>query len=156
MKSKKYESIYMKLACEYANHSHCIKRHVGAVLTKDTRVIATGYNGPPENYANCDIEWPDKGCQRDANGGCSHAIHAEQNAIMHALRNGADTTCAELFVTLSPCLPCAKLIHSSGITRVVYLKSYAEYKGLEVDEGVKFLKDFGIQVEKFDGQIMVV
>jgi dCMP deaminase len=66
-----FDDIFMELAVNLAKRSHCIKRHVGAVLTKDTRIISIGYNGPPSGTHNCDEEWPNEGCPRDSKGGCS-------------------------------------------------------------------------------------
>lgn len=143
----------MELAVNLAKRSHCIKRHVGAVLTKDTRIISIGYNGPPSGTHNCDDEWPDVGCPRDSKGGCSLAIHAEQNAILYAVKNKTSVEGATLYVTLSPCLACSRIIYSMGIERVIYLKSYAEYKGIPQDEGVEFLKKFGVQVDKYEGTL---
>lgn len=148
-----FDDIYMELAVNLARRSHCIKRHVGAVLTKDTRIISIGYNGPPPGTHNCDEEWPDVGCPRDSKGGCSLAIHAEQNAILYAVKNQTSVEGATLYITLSPCLACARIIFTMGITRVVYLKSYAEYKGISSDEGIDFLLKFGIRTEKYAGQL---
>lgn len=136
-----------------AKRSHCIKRHVGAVLTKDTRIISIGYNGPPAGTHNCDDEFPDNGCARDSKGSCSLAIHAEQNAIMYAVKNNSSVEGSTLYVTLSPCLACSRIIYSMGIEKVVYLKSYAEYKGIPVDEGIEFLKKFGIKTEHFTREL---
>ncbi|KAA8483559.1 dCMP deaminase [Arcticibacter tournemirensis] len=143
-----FESIFMNLASDLALRSHCVKAQVGAVLTKDTRIISIGYNGPPAGTHNCDEEWPETGCPRDARGSCSLALHAEENAILYAAKNGADLQGSTLYVTLSPCLPCARLIFSSGITNVIYKSSYAEYKGLASDEGVDFLRRFGVECSK--------
>lgn len=140
-----FESIFMNLATDLAKRSHCVKAQVGAVLTKDTRIISIGYNGPPAGTHNCDEEFPETGCARDAKGSCSLALHAEENAIIYASKNGADLQDSTLYVTLSPCLPCARLIFSSGIKKVIFLSSYAKYKGLENDEGVDFLNRFGVQ-----------
>lgn len=148
-----FDDIYMELAVNLAKRSHCIKRHVGAVLTKDTRIISIGYNGPPAGTHNCDEEFPTDGCPRDSKGGCSLAIHAEQNAILYAIKNKTEITGATLYVTLSPCLSCARIIYSAGITHVKYLKSYAEHKGIKNDEGVDFLRKFGVSVERYEGQI---
>jgi dCMP deaminase len=153
MTRPKFDDIFMELAVNLAKRSHCIKRHVGAVLTKDTRIISIGYNGPPSGTHNCDIEWPDDGCPRDSKGGCSLAIHAEQNAILYAVKNKTSVEDATLYVTLSPCLACSRIIYTMGINRVIYLKSYAEYKGLENDEGVDFLRKFGVQVDKYEGTL---
>lgn len=143
----------MELAVNLAKRSHCIKRHVGAVLTKETRIISIGYNGPPSGTHNCDLEWPEGGCPRDSKGGCSLAIHAEQNAILYAVKNKTSVEGATLYVTLSPCLSCARIIFSMGIIKVIYLNSYAEHKGIKNDEGVDFLRKFGVDCEKYSGTL---
>ncbi|MEJ6979168.1 dCMP deaminase family protein [Pedobacter sp. P351] len=143
-----FDSIFMNLASDLAKRSHCVKAQVGAVLTKETRIISIGYNGPPAGTHNCDEEWPDTGCPRDARGSCSLALHAEENAILYAVKNGADLEGSTLYITLSPCLPCARIIFSSGIKKVFYKDSYAEYKGLSFDEGVDFLNRFGVEATK--------
>lgn len=148
-----FDDIFMELAVNLAKRSHCIKRHVGAVLTKDTRIISIGYNGPPQGTHNCDDEFPEVGCPRDSKGGCSLAIHAEQNAILYAIKNKATVEGSTLYVTLSPCLACARIIYSAGIVKVIYLNSYAEHKGISNDEGVDFLRKFGVTVEKYAGEI---
>jgi dCMP deaminase len=146
-----FDHIFMNLATDLAKRSHCVKAHVGAVLTRDTRIISIGYNGPPAGTHNCDEEWPENGCPRDSKGSCSLALHAEENAILYAVKNGAKLEGATLYTTLSPCLPCARLIFSAGIKQVYFDKSYAEYKGLSSDEGVDFLNHFGVKAEKFIG-----
>jgi dCMP deaminase len=151
-----FDDIYMELAVNLARRSHCIKRHVGAVLTKDTRIISIGYNGPPSGTHNCDVEWPGVGCPRDSKGGCSLAIHAEQNAILYAVKNQTSVEGATLYITLSPCLACARIIFSMKITRVIYLNSYAEHKGIALDEGVEFLRKFGVRVDRYAGQLINV
>ena len=144
-----FTDIYMNLASDLAARSHCVRAQVGAVLTKDTRIISIGYNGPPAGTHNCDEEWPDTGCERDSRGSCSLALHAEENAILYATRNGSNTVGSTLYCTLSPCIACARLILSSGIKLVIYKDSYAAYKGLPNDEGVDFLKRFGVEVNKY-------
>jgi dCMP deaminase len=151
MERPEFDDIFMELAVNLAKRSHCIKRHVGAVLTKDTRIISIGYNGPPAGTHNCDEEWPETGCALDSKGSCSLAIHAEQNAILYAVKNKASVEGSTLYVTLAPCLACARIIFSMGIEKVVYLNSYAAYKGLPVDEGVEFLRRFGVEVVKYEG-----
>lgn len=148
-----FDDIFMELAVNLASRSHCVKRHVGAVLTKETRIISIGYNGPPAGTHNCDEEWPSAGCPRDSKGGCSLAIHAEQNAILYAVKNKTSVEGATLYLTLSPCLSCARIIFTMGISRVIYLNSYAEHKGIPLDEGVEFLKKFGVTVEKYSGTL---
>lgn len=153
MKRPEFDDIFMQLAVNLASRSHCIKRHVGAVLTKETRIISIGYNGPPAGTHNCDEEWPKTGCPRDSKGGCSLAIHAEQNAILYAVKNQSSVEGSTLYVTLSPCLACARIIFTSGIKKVIFLKSYAEHKGIPNDEGVDFLRKFGVEAIQYEGEI---
>lgn len=144
-----FDDIYMDLAQTLARKSHCVKMQVGAVLTKDTRIISLGYNGPPAGTHNCDQEWPETGCPRDSKGGCSLAIHAEQNAILYAAKNNVSVEGTTLYVTLSPCLACAKVVFTSGIKKVIFLNSYAQYKGIASDEGVDFLRQFHVEVVQY-------
>ncbi len=144
-----FNDIYMELAEKLATRSHCVKAQVGAVLTKDTRIISLGYNGPPAGTHNCDTEWPEVGCARDSKGSCSLALHAEQNAILYAANNNMNMKGSTLYVTLSPCISCARVIYTVGIQKVYFRKSYAQYKGIPNDEGVDFLKRFGVEVIQF-------
>ena len=145
----KFDDIFMDLAVSLAKRSHCIKAQVGAVLTKDTRIISIGYNGPPAGTHNCDEEFPEHGCPRDSKGSCSLALHAEQNAILYATKNGATLEGTTLYVTLSPCIACARVIYTMKIQKVFYKDSYAQYKGLAIDEGVEFLRKFGVDVQHY-------
>ena len=124
-------------------------------MTKDTRIISIGYNGPPAGTHNCDVEFPGTGCARDSKGSCSLALHAEQNAILYAVKNNTSVEGSTLYVTLSPCLACARIIFSMGIAKVVYLYSYAEYKGIGSDEGVDFLVKFGVHVQRYGKSLEV-
>src|ERR1043166_4359534 len=121
----------MDLAKNLAERSHCVKIKVGAVLTKETRIVSLGYNGPPAGTHNCDEVWPGEGCPRDSKGSCSLALHAEQYAILYASKNNVSIEGSTLYVTLSPCIACARVIYTMGIKKVIYLNSYAEYKGLD-------------------------
>jgi dCMP deaminase len=156
MARPEFDDIFMELAVNLAKRSHCVKRHVGAVLTKDTRIISIGYNGPPEKTHNCDEEWPGEGCPRDSKNSCSLALHAEENAIIYAVKNGTDISGTTVYVTLSPCLSCARLMYASGVKKVIYLHSYAKYKGLSKDEGVEFLRKFGVSVEEYDETRLII
>lgn len=147
-----FDDIYMDLAQNLAHKSHCVKAQVGAVIAKDTRIVSLGYNGPPSGTHNCDKEWPGVGCDRSMKGGCSLALHAEENAILYAAKNKVDLSGSTLYCTLSPCLSCARMIYTTGIKTVWYLESYAEYKGFDLDEGVEFLNRFGVQVMKYEQQ----
>ena len=141
-----FDEIYMELAEKLALRSHCVKAQVGAVLTKETRIVSLGYNGPPAGTHNCDLEWPETGCPRDSKGSCSLALHAEQNAILYATKNNVSMQDATLYVTLSPCISCARVIFTTGIKKVYFKNSYASFKGLQNDEGVDFLRRFGVEV----------
>ncbi|MCW3084837.1 MAG: CMP/dCMP deaminase zinc-binding protein [Bacteroidetes bacterium] len=149
MTKPSFDDIYMDLAENLAKRSHCVRAQVGAVLTKDTRIVSLGYNGPPAGTHNCDIEWPGEGCPRDSKGSCSLALHAEQNAILYASKNNVTIEGATLYVTLSPCISCARVIYTTGIKKVYFLHSYADYKGLPTDEGVEFLRKFGVDVQRY-------
>lgn len=149
-----FDEIYMELAQNLANKSHCVKIKVGSVLAKDTRIVSLGYNGPPAGTHNCDQEWPEHGCPRDSKGSCSLALHAEQNAILYASKLGVSIEGCTLYVTLSPCLPCARVIYTMGIKKVIYLNSYAEYKGIGTDEGVDFLQRFGVEAVKYQAVLI--
>lgn len=145
-----FNEIYMTLAMSLAGRSHCIKKQVGCVITKNTRIIAASYNGPPKGTYNCDEKWTQEGCPRSLRGGCSLSLHAEQNAILYALKNKVDLTGATLYITLSPCLPCARIIFSVGITTVFYKDLYAAFKGVSMEEGLVFLKTFGIKTMQYN------
>jgi dCMP deaminase len=77
-------------------------------------------------------------------------LHAEQNAILYAAKNNVPIEGCTLYVTLSPCIACARIIYTTGIKRVVYRESYAAYKGIASDEGVDFLRKFGVEVLHYD------
>lgn len=149
-----FDDIFMNLAINLASRSHCIKAQVGAVLAKDTRIISIGYNGPPSGTHNCDQEFPEEGCPRDSKGSCSLALHAEQNAILFAVKNGSNIEGSTLYVTLAPCIACARVIYTMKITKVLFLNSYAAYKGIGVEEGVEFLRKFGVQVEQYTPKVI--
>lgn len=123
----KLDQVYLNIAKEVSSLSHCKRSKVGAVLVKDGNIIAFGYNGTPAGMNNC--------CERyDVT--VPEVIHAEMNAILKAARSGYAVGGAELYLTLSPCVDCAKLILQSGIKRVIYLQEYRK------TDGVEFLKKF--------------
>lgn len=133
-KQKKLDSVFMNITKEVATLSHCVRFKVGAVLVKDGNIISMGYNGTPAGMDNC--------CEKD-NVTVPHVIHGEVNAILKAAKTGTSVNGGTLYLTLSPCLDCSKLILQSGIKRVVYLTAYRNL------EGVDFLKQF-ISVEQYD------
>ena len=151
IKKPSFDEIFMDLAQNLALRSHCTRAQVGCVLTKDTRIISIGYNGPPSGTHNCDEDFKDEGgCPKDSKGSCSLALHAEQNAILYASKNGAGIECSTIYVTLSPCISCSRIIYSMKIKKVIFLNSYAAYKGLPTDEGVEFLRKFGVDVVQYN------
>jgi len=133
-KQKKLDKVFMNITKEVATLSHCVRFKVGAVLVKEGNIISMGYNGTPAGMDNC--------CERD-DVTLPHVIHGEVNAILKAAKTGTSVNGGTLYLTLSPCLDCSKLILQSGIKRVVYLTAYRNL------EGVDFLKQF-ITVEQYD------
>ena len=131
-KQTKYDQAYLRMASEWAKLSYCDRKKVGAIIVKDSMIISDGYNGTPSGYKNCcensdgDTEW--------------FVLHAEANAILKVAKSTQSAKDATLYVTLSPCKQCSKLIIQSGIVRVVYRNEYKDISG------VKFLRDYGIEV----------
>ena len=139
-----WESYFRDIVLCTSTRSSCHRLHVGCILVKDNRIISQGYNGFLSNHPHESVVINDHEIA---------TIHAEQNALIYAVKNHTSVEGATLYVTLSPCLSCARIILTMGIKRVVYLKSYAAYKKLEKDEGVDFLLEFGMEVEAFEGHI---
>jgi dCMP deaminase len=124
-----WDEYFLQLARQAATRSTCMRRQVGAVLVRDKRVLATGYNGAPRGVAHC----LEVGCLRDQLGIPSgerqelcRAIHAEQNAIIQAAVHGVGIEGATLYTTLHPCILCAKMIINAGITDIVYIEGYPD------------------------------
>ncbi len=131
-KQQKYDAAYLKIAKEWGKLSYCKRKQVGAIIVKNRMIISDGYNGTPSGFENC--------CE-DQNGQTRwDVLHAEANAILKVARSTQSCEEATLYITLSPCKDCSKLIHQSGIVRVVYLDAYHD------DAGVQFLKKAGIEV----------
>jgi dCMP deaminase len=130
-KQKKYDIAYLKMALEWAKLSYCKRRQVGALIVKDRMIISDGYNGTPTGFENI--------CEDDENYTKWYVLHAEANAIMKVAASTQSSLGATLYITLSPCKECSKLIFQSGIKRVVYNKAYKDLSGVE------FLKKAGIE-----------
>ena len=124
---------YMRMARIWAENSYCERRKVGALLVKNKMIISDGYNGTPSGFENK--------CEDDNNVSKPYVLHAEANAILKVARSTQSCEDATLYITLSPCKDCSKLIHQSGIKRVVY---HQEYKDTS---GVDFLRKAGVEVE---------
>lgn len=110
---------------------------MGAVLAMQGRIISTGYAGPPAGFDHCTPQCQELG----STGGCQRTLHAETNAIAYAARHGIKAQGSELFVTLSPCVNCAKLVINSGVTKVWYNESY------RIPDGIELLERAGIPCE---------
>jgi len=144
-KRPSWDTYFMDIACLVAKRSTCIRRAVGAIVVKDRRILATGYNGAPSNIRHCS----DVGClraQMEVPSGERHelcrGIHAEQNAIIQAAYHGVSIKGASLFCTNQPCSICAKMIINAGILRIVYLSGYADdlSRQMLAEAGVELLK----------------
>jgi len=118
----------MQIAHLVATRATCPRRLVGAVIVRDRRILATGYNGAPRGLSHCPAEgehheWP-LGCMRA--GHCIRSLHAEQNALLQAAMIGVPCEGATFYVTCQPCNACAKMIINAGITRVIYEGDYPD------------------------------
>ncbi|GET44765.1 deoxycytidylate deaminase [Capnocytophaga felis] len=132
IKQIRYDKAYMRMALEWAKLSHCKRKQVGAIIVKDRMIISDGYNGTPTGFDNC--------CE-DENGDTKwYVLHAEANAIMKVASSTQSSQGATLYITMSPCKECSKLIHQSGIKRVVYKDAYKD------DEGIAFLEKAGVEI----------
>ena len=118
------------MAQEWAKLSHCERKQVGALIVKDKMIISDGYNGTPSGFENV--------CEDDENYTKWYVLHAEANAILKVAASTQSCKGATLYITLSPCKECSKLIHQSGLIRVVYSKAYKDTSGLD------FLKRAGV------------
>lgn len=132
-KLNKYDRAYLRIAREWGQLSYCLRKKVGAIIVKDRMIISDGYNGTPSGFENS--------CEDANNLTLWYVLHAEANAILKVARSTQSCEGATLYITLSPCKDCSKLIHQSGIKRVVYQTEYKDNSGLE------FLRKAGVQVE---------
>ena len=120
------------MAREWGNLSYCERRKVGALIVKDRMIISDGYNGTPTGMENI--------CEDEEKYTKWYVLHAEANAIMKVASSTQSCSGATLYVTLSPCKDCSKLIYQAGIVRVVYIDQYKDTTGID------FLKDAGVEV----------
>ena len=115
-KQHKYDKAYLRIAREWSKLSHCKRKQVGALIVKDRMIISDGYNGTPTGFENC--------CEDEENVTKWYVLHAEANAILKVAASSQSCRGATLYITLSPCKECSKLIHQAGITRLVYHIDY--------------------------------
>jgi len=131
-KQLKYDKAYLRMAVEWSKLSHCKRKQVGAIIVKDRMIISDGYNGTPTGFENC--------CEDEDHYTKWYVLHAEANAILKVASSTQSCKGATLYVTLSPCRECSKLIHQAGIVRVVYNNAYKD------DSGLKFLEKAGVEL----------
>ena len=138
VKRLRYDEAYMRMAAEWAQLSHCVRKQVGALIVKDRMIIADGFNGTPTGFPNV--------CENEEGETNWYVLHAEANAITKLARSNNSAVGATLYITMSPCRECAKLIHQAGINRVVYRDEYKDPQGLE------FLKQAGVELVHLEQQ----
>lgn len=142
IKQLRYDKAYLRMATTWAELSHCTRKQVGALIVKDGMIISDGYNGTPSGFDNC--------CENEGGETYWYVLHAEANAILKVAKSTHNCEDATLYITLSPCKDCSKLIVQSGINRVVFIDAYKD------QSGVAFLRQAGINVEQienpFDGE----
>ena len=131
-KQRKYDIAYLRMALEWSKLSYCKRKQVGALIVKDKMIISDGYNGTPTGFENV--------CEDEEGYTKWYVLHAEANAILKVASTTQACQGATLYITMSPCKECIKLIHQAGITRVVYLDGYKD------DSGIKFLKKAGVSI----------
>jgi dCMP deaminase len=136
IKQLKYDKAYLKMAIEWGKLSHCNRKKVGALIVKDRMIISDGFNGTPTGFENY--------CEDEAGYTKWYVLHAEANAILKVASSTQSCKGATLYITLSPCKECSKLIHQSGIIRVVYHKKYKD------DSGLQFLNKAGIVLDHIE------
>ena len=133
-KQLKYDKAYLRIAREWSKLSHCRRRQVGALIVKGRMIISDGYNGTPTGFENF--------CEDDEGYTKWYVLHAEANAILKVASSTQSCQGATLYITMSPCKECSKLIHQAGITRLVYQTNYKDNSGLE------FLKKAGVELQQ--------
>ena len=141
-----WDGYFMEMTRVIARRSTCLRRHVGALLVRDKRILATGYNGAPSGLPHCE----EVGCLRDRLGIPSgerqelcRALHAEQNAIIQAALYGVDTRGSHLYCTTQPCIICSKMLINAGVQRVVFQGEYPDELAREM------LQQAGIELVQF-------
>ena len=132
VKLNKYDKAYLRIAKEWGQLSYCQRKKVAAIIVKDKMIISDGYNGTPSGFENC--------CEDEDGLTKWYVLHAEANAILKVAKSTQSCDGATLYITMSPCKDCSKLIHQAGIVRVVYQNSYKDLEGIEL------LKRAGVEV----------
>ncbi|MFM7310593.1 MAG: deoxycytidylate deaminase [Flavobacteriales bacterium] len=131
-KQHRYDRAYMKMALEWAQLSHCTRKKVGSLIVRDNMIISDGYNGTPSGFSNA--------CEDEHGDTHWYVLHAEANAILKIAGSTNNAKGSTLYITLSPCKECCKLILQAGIRRIVYRDEYKDTTGLS------FLKEAGMEL----------
>jgi len=139
-KQARYDKAYLKMALQWAELSHCKRKQVGALLVKDGMIISDGYNGTPSGFNNSCED-----CEGETHW---YVLHAEANAIMKVAKSNNSAKNSTLYITMSPCKDCSKLVLQSGICRVVYVKEYKDGTGLD------FLSNAGVEVVQIPENVL--
>ena len=137
-KQQKYDLAYLAMAKRWSELSHCNRKKVGALIVKDRMIISDGYNGTPTGFENP--------CEDEENYTKWYVLHAEANAILKVAGSTQSCKGATLYLTLSPCRECSKLVYQAGIKRLVYDKAYKDTTGLD------FLQKAGVEVLQLDAE----
>ena len=150
----KWDSRFMQMAETVASWSSCFQenRHVGAVIVKDKRILATGYNGAPAGIVSCAERGECLRRKRNIASGTMqevcYAVHAEQNAIIQAAKLGVSLEGAVMYVTHQPCVICTRMILNSGIKKVIYKNGYPD------DFALELFKPLDTNVSNFSAKIV--
>jgi dCMP deaminase len=136
LKQERYDRAYLKMAVEWGKLSHCDRKKVGAIIVKDNMIISDGYNGTPTGFENS--------CETDEGDTKWYVLHAEANAILKTARSTQGCGGATLYLTLSPCKECSKLVHQAGIVRLVYITQYKDTSGID------FLHKAGVELKQIE------
>lgn len=131
-KDKKMDLVYLKMAEVWATNSYCRRMQVGCLIVKNKSIISDGYNGSPTGFPN--------ECEDENNQTLNYILHAEANAITKLAKSTQSSDGSTLYVTVSPCFECSKLIIQSGVKRLVFRDVYRK------PESIKFLYDAGIEI----------
>jgi len=141
-----WHEYFMRIAQLAASRSTCLRRQVGAVIVKNKKVLATGYNGAPSGLTHC----LETGCMREQMGipsGQRHelcrAIHAEQNAIIQAATSGVSIEGGTLYSTTFPCILCAKMLVNAGIREIYVTEGYPD------ELSKQMMEEAGVVVHRF-------
>lgn len=144
-----WDDYFMEMLEVIKTRSTCVRRHVGAVIVRDHRIIATGYNGAPTGLKHCTKETCVRlkyGIKSGERHELCRATHAEQNAIISAARMGVSVDGAEIYITDSPCILCTKMLINAGIKRIVYKGAYPDSFSLEM------LEEAGVETVQYEKQ----